>query len=251
MGCDILGCDILGCDVDVKTLEVCHLGEVDYLTALAWQQLRVQRMIQDPQTPDGLLVLTHPEIYTLGQGASLAHLKFDPAQDPHPLMRVQRGGEITYHGPGQWVGYPILNLCRHRRDLHWYLRQLEQILIDVIATVGVKGERIPDLTGVWVQGAKVAAVGIRVTRWVTYHGFALNVDPDLRAFERIVPCGIPDRPVGSLSQFWAGEAEELMHLLGQRIPGVLADCLGLEPKPVGIDQWLGTDLNLSKGKCHT
>lgn len=237
--------------MDVKTLEVCHLGEVDYPTALDWQQLRVQRMIQDPQVPDGLLVLTHPEIYTLGQGASLEHLRFDPAQDPYPLMRVQRGGEVTYHGPGQWVGYPILNLRRHHRDLHWYLRQLEQILIEVIATVGLKGERIPGLTGVWVQGSKVAAVGIRVTRWVTYHGFALNVDPDLRAFERIVPCGITDRPVGSLSQFWSGEAEALMHLLGQRIPVVMADCLGLELKPVGIDQWLGTDLNLSDGRCHT
>ncbi len=182
-------------------IEICRPGETPYKLAREWQLQRVQVQQHQPLKPDGLLLLTHPPVYTLGQAGDPQHLRFDPGQQPYEVHRVERGGEVTYHGPGQWVGYPILNLRRHQQDLHWYLRQLEQVLIAVLADLDLEGERISGLTGVWVQGAKVAAMGIKVSRWISLHGFALNVCPDLQAFERIVPCGIADRPVGSLQQF--------------------------------------------------
>lgn len=176
-------------------------GLVPYETAWAWQRALVAERRQQPTLADVLILLEHPPIYTLGQGASLDFLRFDPDVSAHPLLRIERGGEVTYHCPGQVVGYPILNLKYYRPDLHWYLRQLEEVLIRVLATYGLIGERIAGMTGVWVAGRKVAAIGIKVSRWITMHGFALNVCPDLSGFEQIVPCGIADKPVGSLAQF--------------------------------------------------
>ena len=155
----------------------------------------------NPELTAALMLLEHPPVYTLGQGANPDFLKFDPAQTEWQVCRVERGGEVTYHCPGQLVGYPILNLTHYQKDLHWYLRQLEEVLIRVLAGYGLVGERVAGLTGVWVEGRKVAAIGIKVSRWITMHGFALNVCPDLSGFERIVPCGIVDKPVGSLAQF--------------------------------------------------
>ena len=183
---------------------ICRLeqhGIVPYAIALEWQRSLVAARKTDPTLEDVLLLLEHPPIYTLGQGATLEFLKFDPARSLHEVQRVERGGEVTYHCPGQVVGYPILNLQHYQKDLHWYLRQLEQVLIQVLAVYGLKGDRIPGLTGVWVEGRKLAAIGIKVSRWITMHGFALNVCPDLTGFQHIVPCGIADRPVGSLAQF--------------------------------------------------
>jgi lipoyl(octanoyl) transferase len=170
---------------------------------VAWEQQRslVAQRIQDPTLDDVLLLLEHPPVYTLGQGASMEFLKFEPNEVNTPLYRIERGGEVTYHCPGQLVGYPILNLRYYKQDLHWYLRQLEEVLIQVLAVLGLQGDRIPGMTGVWLEGRKVAAIGIKVSRWITMHGFALNVCPDLTGFERIVPCGIADRSVGSLVQF--------------------------------------------------
>ncbi len=176
-------------------------GLVPY--SVAWEQQRslVAERIKDPTLYDVLLLLEHPPVYTLGQGASLEFLKFDPTEVSWELHRVERGGEVTYHCPGQLVGYPILNLRHYQQDLHWYLRQLEEVLIQVLGLYGLKGDRIAGMTGVWVEGRKVAAIGIKVSRWITMHGFALNVCPDLSGFERIVPCGIANKPVGSLAQF--------------------------------------------------
>jgi lipoyl(octanoyl) transferase len=140
----------------------------------------------------------------LGTGSSLEHVRFDLNNSPAPLHRTERGGEVTYHCPGQLVGYPILNLHRYRLDLHWYLRQLEEVLLRVVGGYGLTGQRIAGLTGVWVQGVKVAAIGIKVKKWVTMHGFALNVCPDLSGFEQIVPCGLRDRAVGRLVDFVPG-----------------------------------------------
>ncbi|MCP2728313.1 lipoyl(octanoyl) transferase LipB [Limnofasciculus baicalensis] len=181
-----------------------NLGLVPY--TLAWEQQRslVAQRIADPSLDDILLLLEHPPVYSLGQGASLEFLKFDPAEVNWEVHRVERGGEVTYHCPGQIVGYPILNLRYYQQDLHWYLRQLEEVLIRVLGVYGLTGERIPGLTGVWVEGFKVAAIGIKVSRWITMHGFALNVCPDLSGFERIIPCGIVDKSVGSLDQFIPG-----------------------------------------------
>ncbi|MGB5960504.1 MAG: lipoyl(octanoyl) transferase LipB [Coleofasciculaceae cyanobacterium] len=171
--------------------------------AVAWQQQQqlVTQRLNNGSLPDVLLLLEHPPVYTLGQGASLEFLKFDPNQVNYELHRVERGGEVTYHCPGQLVGYPILNLRYYQQDLHWYLRQLEEVLIQLLAVYGLKGDRIPGMTGVWLEGRKVAAIGIKVSRWITMHGFALNVCPNLEGFEHIVPCGIADKSVGSLAQF--------------------------------------------------
>jgi len=176
-------------------------GLVPY--SVAWEQQRslVAQRIKDPTQDDILLLLEHPPVYTLGQGASLEFLKFDPAHVSVEVHRVERGGEVTYHCPGQLVGYPILNLRHYQQDLHWYLRQLEEVLIQLLGVYGLKGDRVAGMTGVWLEGCKVAAIGIKVSRWITMHGFALNVCPDLSGFERIVPCGIADKPVGSLAQF--------------------------------------------------
>ena len=176
-------------------------GLVPY--SVAWDQQRslVAQRIIDPTQDDILLLLEHPPVYTLGQGASLEFLKFDPANVSVEVHRVERGGEVTYHCPGQLVGYPILNLRHYQQDLHWYLRQLEEVLIQFLGVYGLKGDRVAGMTGVWLEGRKVAAIGIKVSRWITMHGFALNVCPDLSGFERIVPCGIADKPVGSLAQF--------------------------------------------------
>lgn len=176
-------------------------GLMPYLEAHAWQKSLQQARIQDPSLDDVLILLEHPPVYTLGQGASTEFLKFDPSSNAYELHRVERGGEVTYHCPGQVVGYPILNLQSYRKDLHWYLRQLEEVLIKTIAMYGLKAERIAGLTGVWLSGRKVAAIGIKVSRWVTIHGFALNVCPDMNGFEKIVPCGITDKPVASLAEW--------------------------------------------------
>lgn len=185
----------------------CHLswcGLVPYRTAWDWQRSLVADRRTQPDLDDHLLLLEHPPVYTLGQGATPEFLKFDPDQSPWEVHRIERGGEVTYHCPGQLVGYPILNLTFYQKDLHWYLRQLEEVIIQVLRHYDLVGDRVAGLTGVWVEGCKVAAIGIKVSRWITMHGFALNVCPDLTGFTRIIPCGIADRPVGSLEQFIPG-----------------------------------------------
>ncbi|BAU63182.1 lipoate-protein ligase B [Stanieria sp. NIES-3757] len=174
---------------------------VSYTVAWEYQHSLVEARINNPNLSDVLILLEHPPVYTLGKGASLKFLKFDPKQTNWELYRIERGGEVTYHCPGQLVAYPILNLRFYQPDLHWYLRQLEEVIIRVLDRYQLEGYRIPGLTGVWLEGAKVAAIGIKVRRWITMHGFSLNVCPDLTGFDNIVPCGINNKPVGSLAQF--------------------------------------------------
>ena len=183
--------------------EVYELGLVPYPRAWRWQQQLLALHRQHPQ-PDRLLLLQHPPVYTLGQGSSLAHLRMAPEDLPYPLIRTERGGEVTHHCPGQLVGYPILNLRRHRPDLHWYLRQVEEVLILSLTQLGVAAHRRPGLTGVWLGDCKLAAIGIKVSRWVTMHGFALNVACDLHGFGAIVPCGLHHGRVGCLAEFCPG-----------------------------------------------
>ena len=188
------------------------LGLVPYDQAWSLQRSLVEHRLQHRQggisPPDCLLLLEHPPVYTLGQGSTLDNLKFSADASPFPLFRTERGGEVTHHCPGQLVGYPILDLKQHRPDLHWYLRQLEAVVIQVLAQFGIGGTRQPGLTGVWVGTVKLAAIGIKVSRWITMHGFALNVCPDLTGFEAIVPCGIDDKAVGSMVQFCPGVTVE-------------------------------------------
>ena len=189
---------------DQKMPRLCEL-KIQAITpyALAWSQQRalVEARIANPNLPDVLLLLEHPPVYTLGTGSDIKFIKFNLDQTDKEVYRIERGGQVTYHCPGQLVGYPILNLRYYQQDLHWYLRQLEEVILQTIAIYGLSGERIGGLTGVWVEGYKIAAIGIKVSRWITYHGFAINVCPDLSGFAEIIPCGIANKPVGSLRQF--------------------------------------------------
>jgi lipoyl(octanoyl) transferase len=183
-----------------QSCQLLELGQVPYQTAWEWQRKLVEARIRERSRPDLLLLLEHPAVYTLGQGADPSFVHFKPGE--YELHRVERGGEVTYHGPGQLVGYPILDLQNHQKDLHWYLRQLEEVLILTLDQLDIPAERISGLTGVWSGGRKLGAIGIKVSRWVTMHGFSLNVNPDLNAFSQIVPCGIT-YPVGSIAEFYA------------------------------------------------
>ena len=179
----------------------CASEPVPYTDALGWQRRWMKDRYRDSDLLDILLLLEHLPVYTLGRGSNREFLQDADRITRVEVHQIERGGEVTYHCPGQIVGYPILNLRHYRKDVHWYLRQLEEVIIQVLAQYDLRGERIPGLTGVWVEGRKVAAIGIKVSRWVTMHGFALNVCPDLKGFEYIVPCGISDRAVGSMAEF--------------------------------------------------
>lgn len=188
---------------DPPALQVRNLGSVPYADAVALQADLVLRRRADA-IPDQLLLLEHPHVITLGTASAASHVLADESRRKElgvDLVDAGRGGDVTYHGPGQLVGYPILDLKPDRQDVHRYLRDLEAVLVRALAEVGIRGELVPNLTGVWVEGRKIAAIGVRVSSgWITSHGFALNVSNDLSYFETIVPCGIPDISVTSVSR---------------------------------------------------
>jgi len=171
----------------MNEIRVVHAGTVPYAEALEWQRELAEDRIAGRLPHDVLLLLEHPPVVTLGRNSHPANLLQPAGID---LFEVERGGDVTFHGPGQLVGYPILDLRAYKQDLHWYLRTLEQALIEALGVVGILAERNPGFTGVWTRGKKIASIGIHVKQWVTWHGFALNVTTDLTHFDRIVPCGI-------------------------------------------------------------
>ncbi|KAG8092984.1 hypothetical protein GUJ93_ZPchr0012g22207 [Zizania palustris] len=182
-----------------------HGKIVPFAESWDWQKSIVTRrkglVGTDEDSSDTLVVLQHPPVYTLGTDSTEDYLHFNVKDAPFEVHRIDRGGEVTYHGPGQLVMYPILNLRYHQMDLHWYLRSLEEVIIRALQSVfSIKASRIEGLTGVWVGDRKVAAIGIHVSRWIAYHGLALNVTTDLTPFQLIVPCGIKDRGVGSVKE---------------------------------------------------
>ncbi len=183
-------------------VRVDSLGLIGYGDALHLQEELVRKR-RNGDVPDTLLLLQHPHVITLGSGASEENVLLPEDQRIArgiELFQTGRGGDVTYHGPGQLVGYPILDLKPDRCDLHRYLRDLEQVLIDTLADFGIIAGREDRMTGVWSDGRKLAAIGVRVSSgWITSHGFALNVTTDLGYFETIVPCGIRDHGVGSIS----------------------------------------------------
>ena len=192
----------------------------------AWsaQQCWQSSLLTDPSAPEAVWILQHQTCYTLGRGASEEHLHFDPADPPAPLYRIDRGGEVTHHLPGQLVAYPVLDLRRRTPDLHWYLRQLEQVVLDVLAELGLEAQRLPGLTGLWLDDRKVAAIGVGCRRWITQHGLALNVDCAMQGFEQVTPCGLTGRAVGRLADWLPGlTAAEVQPLLRQ----ALAERFGL------------------------
>jgi lipoyl(octanoyl) transferase len=191
-------------------LDIRRLGTVPYGEAVALQEDLVRRRRAD-EIPDTLLLLEHPHVITLGSGSHDEHVLVSEEERRErgiELYDSGRGGDVTYHGPGQLVGYPILRLEEGRRDLHRYLRDMEESLIRGIARFGLEGRRVEGLTGVWVGDDKVAAIGIRVSSgWITSHGFALNVATDLSYFGTIVPCGIRDHGVCSISGLLGRDVE--------------------------------------------
>lgn len=184
-----------------RRLEVLSLGRVPYAEAVELQARWVSERRADRIT-DRLVLLEHPSVITLGTGSHDEHVllsRDELARRGIDIEVAGRGGDVTFHGPGQLVGYPILDLKPDRQDLHRYLRDLEEVLIRAAAAMGVVAGRVPGLTGVWTSRGKLAAIGVRVSSgWITSHGFALNVAPDLSGFDAIVPCGISDRSVTSL-----------------------------------------------------
>ena len=179
-----------------------QLGVVDYGDALHLQHGRVAQR-KSGAIPDTLLLLQHPHVYTLGRNAKANHLLLSRehlAELGAQVFETDRGGDITYHGPGQLVGYPIIDLTQHRRDIAWYMRSLEEVFIRVAADFGIQTGRSSGLAGVWVGDNKLVAMGVHISRWITSHGFAFNVNADLHYFDWIVPCGLTDKGVTSLNK---------------------------------------------------
>jgi lipoyl(octanoyl) transferase len=223
-------------------LLITDLGLISYADACALQQRLVDAR-KAGAIDDVLLFCEHPHVLTLGRNANRANLLASEhvlRQKGVELHSTNRGGDITYHGPGQVVGYPILNLGNIKRDVGWYVRTLEEAMIRASADFGVTAYRVPGKTGTWVQtGAseeKLAAIGVHISRWVTSHGFAYNVATDLRYFELIVPCGIPDRKATSLEKLLS-RAVALAEVK-PRLTHHLAEILSLTPRPTSLDDLL-------------
>ena len=175
------------------------LGRISYADALAMQEEIVARKRADSSLGDELLLLEHEPVYTIGRTPDQSSLR-GAAHLPHPLFPISRGGQATYHGPGQLVGYPILDLRRYEQDLHRYLRWIEGVLIELLASYDITAQTRPGLTGVWIDDRKIASIGVGVRQWITMHGFALNVAGDLSAFDAIVPCGIANVTMTSIEK---------------------------------------------------
>ena len=171
-----------------------HLGLRPYAEVLELQRATAAARIAGAIPQDVLILVEHPPVITLGRAArEPAHVVATPAllaERGVELFEVERGGDVTFHGPGQLVGYPILDLSRHREDLHWYLRQVEELIIRALVPFGIAAERHAGLTGVWTDGRKIASIGVHARQWITWHGFALNVTTDLSYFDLMIPCGI-------------------------------------------------------------
>lgn len=215
--------------MSIKVLQVVDLGRCPYPEAYRLQKEMVNRRLAGA-IPDTLILVEHPPVFTIGRGGSREHLLVSQEvmeREGITVHEIDRGGDITYHGPGQIVGYPIINLKEHTPDVHLTVHLYEEALIQVLADYGIEAGRETNYPGVWVNGAKVAAIGIGIRRWVTYHGFAFNINPDLRFFQMIVPCGITDRPVISLATLLRRpiEPEEVK----PAVVKYLAAVFGLEP----------------------
>jgi lipoyl(octanoyl) transferase len=208
------------------------LGLVEYTEGLSLQQRAVERC--GLLGLEELILLEHPNVFTLGTGADASHI-LPTDQELNDLSievhQTGRGGDVTYHGPGQLVGYPIINLKPDRCDVHRYVRDLEEVLIRTLQDFDLAGTRIAGLTGVWVGDEKIAAIGVRIARWITSHGFALNVNTDLDYFKMIVPCGITDRGVTSMSRLLGREVG--LRAVGVSVATRFAEIFGRTIETVG------------------
>ncbi|HEY4284201.1 MAG TPA: lipoyl(octanoyl) transferase LipB [Chthoniobacterales bacterium] len=189
----------LGLASTLPGLAVRWLGRIDFANALALQEDIVAAKRHDPSAADQMLLLEHDPVYTIGRTPDQSSL-LGAGHLPHPLFPINRGGQATYHGPGQLVGYPIIDLRRHGQDLHRYLRWLEGLIIELLSGHQIQASRREGLTGVWVENRKIASIGVGVRHWITMHGFALNVGGDLSPFAHIVPCGISNVTITSMEK---------------------------------------------------
>jgi lipoate-protein ligase B len=215
-----------------RRLMVQDLGLRPYGEVLDLQRNLCRSRLAGELTDDVLLLVEHEPVVTLGRGTRAHSLPLSPAELVRrgvEVFEVERGGDVTYHGPGQLVGYPILDLRQHREDLHWYLRRLEQSLIGALDALGISAGPNPGLTGVWTNGRKIASIGIHVKQWVTFHGFALNVTTDLDYFDLIVPCGIRDVIMTSVAQELGRTDTALYEETREAVIESLGKALDLEP----------------------
>jgi lipoyl(octanoyl) transferase len=186
-------------NAEIFDLRVHWLGQMEFARALALQEKIVAKKREDPSSSDELFLLEHEPVYTIGRTPDRSSL-LGAAHLPHPVFSINRGGQATYHGPGQLIGYPIIDLRRCGQDLHRYLRWLEQLLIEVLAEYGIAASQRESLTGVWIENRKIASIGVGVRHWITMHGFALNVCGDLSPFNHIIPCGIDNVSMTSMEK---------------------------------------------------
>ncbi|MCC6318979.1 MAG: lipoyl(octanoyl) transferase LipB [Gemmatimonadaceae bacterium] len=238
-----------------RQLLVVELGLRAYAEALEIQREAARKRITGEIDQDMLLLVEHPHVITLGRSTKLVNLvasREDLEARGIELFEVERGGDVTYHGPGQLVGYPIIDLKRHRQDLHWYLRQVEEALITALRRFGIEGARSPGFTGVWVEGGlggataaprsegqeaisprarKIASIGVHARDWVTWHGFALNVTTDLARFDAIVPCGITDVTMTSIERELPHDSAVDMVATRERVVEAFGEVFGLQPRP--------------------
>jgi len=218
----------------VRELLVVDLGRQPYADVLTLQREAARARIAGTIDEDLLLLVEHPPVITLGRSSKSAHMLASPAylhDRGVELFEVERGGDVTFHGPGQLVGYPIIDLKRHRQDLHWYLRQVEELLIKALAGYGLDGTRRPPYTGVWIDDRKIASIGVHARDWVTWHGFALNVSTDLRFFDLIVPCGIPSVRMTSIHAELPN-AQTGLAVVAARITDSASDVFELAPRSI-------------------
>ena len=238
----------------MTTCLITDLGLVSYSDAWALQQ-RLAAARKSGLIDDVFLLCEHPHVITLGRNANRQNLLASEQvlrQKAVELHSTNRGGDVTYHGPGQIVGYPILNLAGIKRDVGWYVRTLEEAMIRASADFGATAYRVPGKTGIWVQAGgseeKLAAIGVHISRWVTSHGFAYNVSTDLRYFDLIVPCGIADRKATSLEKLLARSVS--LEEVKPRLTRHLTDLFSLTPRPTSSRQLLST-LALSEQAVHS
>jgi lipoate-protein ligase B len=216
----------------MKTVWLVNLDAIPYADALALQH-RIVEARKRGALNDVLLLLEHPPVFTLGRNAADSNILASRdflQQLGIETFHVERGGDVTYHGPGQLVGYPILNLHNFRLDVGWFVRSMEETLLRALADFGIRGKRVEKLVGVWLDtqtgDAKVVQIGARIEQWITYHGFALNVDPNLAHFDLIVPCGISDKAVTSMTRALNQPIE--MRAVRERVAARFAEVFGVE-----------------------
>ena len=233
-----------------RPLLVADLGRRSYDEVLELQRRLCRARQTGVTTEDLLLFVEHEPVVTLGRGTKETSLPLSPEgirERGVAVFEVERGGDVTFHGPGQLVGYPILDLTFHKQDLHWYLRAVEEALIDALASLGIPAERNPGLTGVWTDGRKVASIGIHVKQWVTFHGFALNVSTDLDFFDLIVPCGIEGVTMTSIvRELGAAAPAPLMAVTRDAVTAAFGTVFDRLPRPAPPQAW---DLSTPVGEA--